>query len=563
MPAFLRLLPLIGSAFAADDAFNVSLIKEGLKIISSEAVEVSGSPMRVVGTLPTWLNGRYYRNGPGKFEVEEGQGMNGSQHVNSVFDGYAVVNMFEIDGHNNKAYRSTKFLNTPRYQQLLKRGDMSYQGKIMLGTTPERKDYANPFYLGGEFSVSFIRLGGAEASDVQHLLASGEMAYMMEIDPKTLETIDGTDKGAPGMTGNFFKFDDDLAELGMGCAHPITFPNGDQYTKITAVSLLSAGSLTQYEIVKIAAGSRKRQVLAKYSALSLGNVYAHSFAMPSTKYAVLPMWPLFSEKTGLANKDLFPGFKWDPSRGTDVVVLDLETGKSTRFHVNETIFGFHVVNSWMETNAKGGEDIVFDLSTMKDDSVFTSLMWEKMQDGTNLGHMDECSDMKRIRIPLSSATFIEQRPGIEEDVFAAEEVATVVPLSSTRIETPQINNAYLNNGKYQFIYGWHATKDGNHPNSIAKIDVRDGSAKIWKDDDEFGVMTGEAVFYAAPDAKSEDDGVLISAGLHVRTGEAFVHVVDAKTMKEVARMYHEEHITFGFHGMYIPDAAASEGVAYV
>merc|ERR1711988_761756 len=119
-----------------------------------------------------------------------------------------------------------------------------------------------------------------------------------------------------------------------------------------------------------------------------GITYAHSFALPSTKYAVLPFWPLGMEKMGLfESMDLVPGFKYDPKLGTSMVVLDLETGHATSYRCNDTFFGFHHTNSWVEDNPDGSQDIVADLVTEPDASIFHNLDWERMQNGSNVDHM--------------------------------------------------------------------------------------------------------------------------------------------------------------------------------
>ena len=45
----------------------------------------------------------------------------------------------------------SKFVESARHVTLKQRNDMSYQGKIMFGTTPTRtENYLNVFNLGGE-----------------------------------------------------------------------------------------------------------------------------------------------------------------------------------------------------------------------------------------------------------------------------------------------------------------------------------------------------------------------------------------------------------------------------
>ncbi len=129
----------LGSQAAAAAVFNRTLWLQGLTQLLETGVEVPPSeaePMDVQGALPSWLNGRYYRNGPGRFEVQSNSssGSGGGQIVKGVFDGYASVHMFAFDGASSTVSHSMRFMSSPRYKQLLKRGDMSYQGKLMLGT---------------------------------------------------------------------------------------------------------------------------------------------------------------------------------------------------------------------------------------------------------------------------------------------------------------------------------------------------------------------------------------------------------------------------------------------
>jgi carotenoid cleavage dioxygenase-like enzyme len=138
-------------------------------------------------------------------------------------------------------------------------------------------------------------------------------------------------------------------------------------------------------------------------------------------------------------------------------------------------------------------------------------------------------------------------------------MATVEPIPSTDgasvvIEAPRINAAWSMNASYRFVYGWHPTRPHNYPNAIAKVDVTGLSpVRRWVNaDDEFGVMMGEAVFVARPNGVDEDDGVVVSAGLHIESGRSFALVLNASTMGELARAYAPSPITFGFHTQFYP-----------
>jgi beta,beta-carotene 9',10'-dioxygenase len=66
------------------------------------------------------------------------------------------------------------------------------------------------------------------------------------------------------------------------------------------------------------------------------------------------------------------------------------------------------------------------------------------------------------------------------------------------------------------------------------------------------LIPGEPVFVPSPDARREDDGVLLSVVLDGRTGSSFLLVLDASSLEELARAEVPHQIPFGFHGQYAP-----------
>ncbi len=435
------------------------------------------------------------------------------------------------------------------------------------------------FNLGGEVNVNFVRVD-------DHLLAVGELPYGLELDPVTLETRAGADEHA------FFKYNDSLSELGVGCAHAVKLPpsgadnetdkSGYLINKISTIPISHFGLRTDYKIYQIKPGTSERKVLATFSKNELAITYAHAFPVPSSKYAVLPFWPLtISKAKVLVANNLKDGMRWVPEDGTNLTVVDLETGKATTFRCNETFFGFHFANAFVDEER--GE-IVADV-VLTDSTIFDSLGVEAFRTGAAIDNTSMCGALKRIRIPLAevlareredelgetekeeeSCSFLGERPDGEMVGTAARTVfrerfattlATIEPfpgrVSDVRVEAPRINDAWATKKDYRYVYAWHATRPNNYPNALVKFDVSGGvdSIALWTNpEDEFGVMMGEAVFVAAPAAAEEDDGVVISSGLHIKSGRAFVVVLDAKTMTELARAYAKTHVTFGFHTQF-------------
>lgn len=70
---------------------------------------------------------------------------------------------------------------------------------------------------------------------------------------------------------------------------------------------------------------------------------------------------------------------------------------------------------------------------------------------------------------------------------------------------------------------------------------------MWREEDCY---PGEPVFVPAPDATTEDDGVLLSVVLDSRERRSWLLVLDAAGFTELARATVPHAIPFGFHGQF-------------
>ena len=116
------------------------------------------------------------------------------------------------------------------------------------------------------------------------------------------------------------------------------------------------------------------------------------------------------------------------------------------------------------------------------------------------------------------------------------------------IELPTVAPAVANK-PYRYAYGVHAQKDKNRfisslINSIIKVDVHDHTVKTWTRENH---VPGEPIFVPRPDGVSEDDGVLLTVALNGEKGTSALVVLDAVTMKEVARAEMSIPFPYGFH----------------
>ncbi len=82
---------------------------------------------------------------------------------------------------------------------------------------------------------------------------------------------------------------------------------------------------------------------------------------------------------------------------------------------------------------------------------------------------------------------------------------------------------------------------------LVKIDMETRQSFGWVEE---GTYPGEPILVTAPEAKDEDDGVLLSVVLAPEEGKSFLVVLSAQSMEEVARAWLPLVVPHGFHGLF-------------
>ena len=122
------------------------------------------------------------------------------------------------------------------------------------------------------------------------------------------------------------------------------------------------------------------------------------------------------------------------------------------------------------------------------------------------------------------------------------------------LELPRINYGRSNERPHRYVWGVDA-KSG-WLDRIVKTDVASCSTIEWAED---GCSPGEPVFVPAPEARAEDEGVLLSVVFDSSSGRSFMLVLDAADLTELARAEVPHGIPYGFHGQFVgQEEAASE-----
>ncbi len=457
-----------------------------------DETDVVELPVR--GELPGWLAGTLVRNGPALYDVD------GDKAFRHWFDGQAMLHRFSIaDGA--VSYRN-RFLDTDALRSARERGRMGY---VEFATDP----------CGSIFSRYRAKWQGKVTPNAcvnvtsvgDRMLAMSETPLSVEFDPDTLRTA------------GVVRWADDLGG-GTTTAHP----HQDPTTGEAVNYLLSFSRTCEYRVHRLRADPLERVLVGKYRTDRPG--YLHSFAI-TEKYVVLVVYPFVVNALSLLLRDrpFIENFRWRPELGTRIVVLDLRDGGVRGEYRTEPLFAFHHINAHDD-----GDAIVLDLCAYEDATAVDALYLQRLRDARPAPQPFPT----RYRVDLAGGAVTSNR------------------LADVAFELPRIHYAAHNGRPYRYAYGAGARDpDGsNFLDQLVKLDTGTGATVTWRED---GCYPGEPVFVPAPDARAEDDGVILSVVLDTGDTDAArssLLVLDAGSFTELAMADVPHVIPFGFHGQF-------------
>ncbi|XP_053379605.1 carotenoid-cleaving dioxygenase, mitochondrial-like isoform X2 [Mercenaria mercenaria] len=502
----------------------------------------------VKGTIPLWVNGSLYRNGPGMYEV-------GEHKFNHWFDGMAMLQRFHISKGNVTYQR--KFLRSDTF---VKNTTSNRITRNEFATTADPDPCKNIFQrflsvfetdeLTDNTLVNVFPLKDG-------LYTATELVYLNKIDPETLDRVDKVDL-------------EKKVGVNLATAHPHWDTDGNMYN---IGHSFNRGLFTV--LVKVppkkdgVEGFPAGEIVFKTrSPWKLHFNYYHSFSM-TENYYVFVQQPLLSNvpKILLGRK---MGYAFDssltsyPEIKNRFRIVDRKTGEEVNAdHVIEadSFLFFHQINAYEEQG-----HIILDIACHTDFKLLDRFYMKNLtsaQYEENLRSLSE-PEARRYVIPLELGQ--ESKDG---NIVSLEHTAAKCHrisgkafhceperLADIGMEFPQINYRKHNTKKYRYIYGVGLRHKQNPINTLVKIDTFTKTHREWKED---GCYPSEPVFVPEPGSDSEDGGVLVAAinrlGESDNENSCFLLVLDAKSFTEMARVEFKGvgRFPLDFHGVYTSD----------
>jgi beta,beta-carotene 9',10'-dioxygenase len=460
--------------------------------------EVVVDSLPVDGTLPAWLRGSLLRNGPALFE-------DGVRSVRHWFDGQAMLHRFTVS--DDGVGYANRFLRTKAYRAM-RDGKLAYSE---FATDPCRSIFKRAMTVfdpgvTDNAVVNLTKLG-------RRHYAMTEAPISVEFDPETLETLGY----GPKVPGTF------------ATAHPHHEPESGALINVST----RFGPRNAYRFFRQGLDS-KPLVLFSESVGKPG--YVHSFAM-SDRYIVHTEFPFVINpiEIPLKGKPFIESFRWEPERGTRILVWDRRSGEKVATFETDAGFAFHHVGAWED-----GDQLTIEYVDHGTPAVIDALYLDRLRSGGDGAAADRVQPrLRRVELDLRRRTL---RSRLQSD---------------QGIELPRINeNFYLR--RYRYVYGIATAPQSTYDaaDQLVKLDNESGGAVLWS---EPGCYPGEPIFVPEPDADREDTGVVMSVVLDSRCGQSFLLVLDAASFGELGRAYAPHVIPHGIHGAFYEATSGPDG----
>jgi len=520
------------------------------KLFENYSEVIEPSEAKVEGEIPSWLDVTLLRNGPGMFRI-------GNTEYNHWFDGLAFMQRYYF--HKGKMFYSARYLESEAYKLSMA------ENRIVVGEfgTAAFKDpckglfgrlqtFFSEEHVTDNASVNFFGLGDT-------VWAATETPRVVQVDPKTLSSLEKFDFRKYLTIHTFtahqqYDFDNNVYHIGS------RFGKNTEY-----IFSVTKNPKNTNQSVTDALG--ETSIIAEVQASeSLYPAYYHSFGM-TENYLILFESPLRLDITKLiARKILNISFKecmiWKENAPVNVRVIDKRSGKEvqTKFKHN-TFFAFHQANAYEKDGF-----IIMDYCAMERAGNLSQFDLNEIRTGglAKTGDTREAAYCYRMVIPVNINT-----KGLKEDqdllqgkdfvggckaVWKKNEVwLEHERLSEYPFEFPQINRSQ-NLRPHRYIYGAGLEWNDDGKVSLVKVDTATKKTLTWNREHEKQIA-GEPIFVPDPNAKEEDEGVILAPILNFLDSDTpFLLVLDAKTFTEVARCRISHRLPLGFHAQAYPNS---------
>ncbi|XP_002732624.1 carotenoid-cleaving dioxygenase, mitochondrial-like, partial [Saccoglossus kowalevskii] len=481
-------------------------------------------------TIPEWLNGSFLRNGPGLFEI-------GEDSFNHLFDGMALLHKFTVK--DGKVTYQNRFLTSDTYRKnkAANRIVVSEFGTLSnpdpaANFVEKMLSYVWPPVPEDNCNISWFKIS-------EKFCVCTETPFVWQVDPHTLVATKKHDLAKK-------------ISIHTMSSHPHTLKDG---------TLLNVGNhygpAPTYNVIKISPSEggndpfENTQIICSIPArYRLHPGYYHSLSI-TENYVVFLEQPLMTNVAKLmtgrfTSTPLSGALEYDDNISSIFYLIRHDTGELVASkYVAEPFFSFHHVNAFED-----GDHVVVDLCCHRDMDIVNKMSRNSIEanntDPANIElrryvfplnvNTKSSTGTNLITLDYTSCCATKRDDG--NDVYVTYE-----KMIEKGMELPITNYERYNGRKYRYVYGV-----SDSATELMKVDLQNKTYKLVNHDAYF---PAEPVFVEAPNATSEDDGVVMACMVSAKEDTwSYLLVLDGKTFTEIARAEIPVALTSGLHGMF-------------
>lgn len=447
-------------------------------------------PLRVEGVIPQDLQGTLYRNGPGLYELF-------GRAYQHMFEGDGAVSGVRIE--NGQAWGALKLVQSAGLLEEKR------QGKPLYGFNAPWWRRVSSMFKGKMKNTANTNVIAWQ----DRLFALMEGGLPTELSMDDLSTLGETDLGVIPTTFS---------------AHPHVVPQRQTLYNFG----LSYGSKTTLDVFALPfKGSAKclARIPLKHP------VMLHDF-MATENYLVFFISPVKLKilRAMLALGPFDKLFTWDPSEGTEVIIVPIDQpDQYKRFHT-DPFFQFHFANGYEQ-----GNELIIDYVRYPDFGVMDAL---QAADGDEIPRNNEEWGK------LTRAVIQPETCQIQHE-----------PLWNRICDFPRVHPDHQ---ARDYRYLWLSTEpevqpDGSvDPHEIVRLDMQTNELQqhIFAPAEN----PSEPVFVPKDNATSEDDGYVLTLVYDALSHTSHLAILDGKDIEKAphARIWFDQHIPTTFHGNWVP-----------
>lgn len=540
--------------------------------------------------IPSWLRGSLLRTGSAGYEM-------GKREYNHVFDGFAKLTRFHFNASG--LYFNTRFMKSDIMKDSQKKQDITPHlcfeqptppfphvktAGVMEG--PLDAGNINVWRTGDQF-YSTCEQDVTNSFDAETLVMTGHTNYTTTAAAKS-ESESEAGISLPRISG----------------AHPAREVDGDATFRWSAAMVVDPLKKPLIEVFKdtqpTPGGKLHRAVIGRLQVDWLSIM--HSF--PVTKnYIIMPQFPLgIKAMKALESLSVMSSVGW--MGDTKPAYIHIFDAKSTdpnagpvKTFKTDPFLSMHMINAYESVGPAGEPLVHFDCIGYNDGFLLTnpetfgSIPVMKSPDCCGKMGRSFSGTIRRYTLDMSpeaeaelvaEVEEVQQAQAQEEEDEEEEAEAEADPPASVRVnytrhrayseaaggelynEMPRINDEWRGKQYCYFYAGvglpansptmkdFHLTKV-NMCGKGASIQNHTLEALTWS---ELNHYPSEGIFVQRPGATQEDNGVVMAPVLDGTKNQSYLLILDAASMKELARAYVPIRIPYDVHGHWEPAAAA-------